>query len=208
MTIAILTWMKNASPTPRTCSGMVPEWRLKEDANGRREVEADRRPQHDRDDRPEDPGPQLAEVIDERHDRPVAGCGRRGRERLRVRRRRESGDTRLEQGVGVGHGRVANDRLARRTCGSAGLAGGAAAGSTIRAAGHRGSVDDRRRGDRGRGGCGDRWRDGRAAGVAGSGEVSTFDAHGVLDVGRRLAEFPDALAERRARPRAACRGRG
>src|SRR4029078_12880567 len=71
-----------------------------------REVEADAPRARDRDDRAEDAGAQLAEVVDQRHDRLVGRRGGRGRGFG------EHGDTRAPQGVGGGPGRVDDDRLA------------------------------------------------------------------------------------------------
>ena len=56
-------------------------------ADRHREVEADDRADGDREDRPEQPRAQLAEVVDERHDRLVAGRGGRRWERSRIGRR-------------------------------------------------------------------------------------------------------------------------
>ena len=55
------------------------ERRLEELPDVRREVEAERRADRDGDDRAEQPRPQLAEMVDERHDRLVAGRGGRRR---------------------------------------------------------------------------------------------------------------------------------
>ena len=79
-TSAILTWMKNASPTPRTWSGIAAEGPLEElaDVASRsrsRWSSAIATAMIDR----KMPGAQLAEVVDERHDRLVAGRGGRRR---------------------------------------------------------------------------------------------------------------------------------
>ena len=111
-TSAILTWMTNASPTPRTWRSTSPSgaWRKQPDLVG--DSEADDGPERDRDDRPEEALAQLAEMVDERHDRVVSGRGGGRRGQARVRCGGTSGDARLEQGVGVGHGLGKGARLA------------------------------------------------------------------------------------------------
>ena len=63
--------------------------------------EADRAADHDREDHAEEARPQLAEVVDERHDGAVGR--RRGRWRAGFGRRRDAGPRCVAQGVGVGH---------------------------------------------------------------------------------------------------------
>ena len=78
-TIEILIWMTNASPMPRTWTLSPGSGSIRKLTDRLREVEADGRADGDREDRPEQPGPQLAEMVDERHDRLVAGRGGRRR---------------------------------------------------------------------------------------------------------------------------------
>ena len=172
-TIEILTLMTNASPRPVKNSGSsvgmasASTLMIASDAQ-----EADDREDGDRQDRPEQPGAQLPEVVDERHHRLVAGRGGRRWERLRVGRHGTSADTRLAQGVSVGHGRVEGARLAGgdRRIGGVRRAGGGGLGR-IRRVG-RGRVGRQRAGA---------WATGAGAaagaagagGVAGIGDVST-----------------------------------
>ena len=114
ITIEILIWMTNASPIPRTWSGRVAERQDQEVADRHRDEVADDRADADRDERLEQARPQLAEMVDERHDRLVAGRGRGRGDRGGILPRRDAGDARLEQGVGVGHDRVAGRRASWR----------------------------------------------------------------------------------------------
>ena len=188
-TIEILIWMTNASPIPSTWRCRSTERQDQEVADRDRDEVADDRPHADRQDRLEQPRPKLAEMVDERHDGLVAGRGG-GRRGPGVGPRRNAGDARLEQGVGVGHERVADARLAR----DRGRIGGRCRGRGTRREPAGRHVDRGRRRDRcgrcrssrgGRRGLGDGsrrgsddWgrgddRGGGWRGAAGSGEVST-----------------------------------
>ena len=83
----------------------------------------------DRQDRAEQPGPELAEVVDERHDRLVAGPRRPAG--CWIGCRGKTADTRLEQGVGIGHGRGARGGLAGDRRGVGRGRGGGRAGSPV-----------------------------------------------------------------------------
>ena len=119
---------------------------------------------------------QLTEVVDEGHDRPVAG-GHRGR----FGRDRQTRCAGVDQRVSVGHQRRASTGSVRARC---------------RLAARRGRSLDRRGGDRGLGCGGGRCGHGRSdrfgrGGRCAGGQRGHVDLGRVLDVRGRLAELAD-----------------
>ncbi len=117
MTTAIRSWMAKPSPGPRTCACPFGRGSSRKLRIGGRDVEPDRGPDGDDDDAPDEPVAQLAEVVDQRHDRSL---GHAGTARRRDGVSRDDAGGRFAKGVGVGHqGRGAPDlvrvgsRLAR-----------------------------------------------------------------------------------------------
>ena len=113
-----------------------------------REVEPDGTTRGDREEAAEQARPQLAEMVEQRHHRLVAGCGGR---RGRFRRQRDAGQPGFAQCVGVGHAvlRRVTPGLVRAGCRFAGRHGRRRCGGIDRGRG------GDRRGDGGGGRLGD-----------------------------------------------------
>ena len=108
MTIEIRSWIANASPGPRTWAWPFGQGLEQEVADLVGEVEPDGRTGDDGEDDPEEPVAQLAEVVDERHDRLI---GHRSPGAAGGGRTVTPGG--LAEGVGVGHQGRATPTLVR-----------------------------------------------------------------------------------------------